>query len=367
VYLLTKIFLFLLASFSDQWWYRTSLGLLRDPLQSFQVNGRALSQSERLDWNVSQPLCCCVLVLSLISNTHNILRCRWVAIYMFIGAVTDLNRVIVLCTRFTDEIFSFLISLIFIINAIGSPFSDVGVIHYFDMNHKAHDAYEDQPLYSHWASALLSLIVFIGTTQGKLRMLLSFSTLIQLVYCTFSYNSLSLYVSSVAFLLRKFKFSPFLPSQAWRNTMTDFAVVISILIWSVIGNSFSEIPIEKLNVPSKFAPTFQCCDASCTTSWPNDCYGQTDPFGPRPWVVNLSDLNGKTWVPFMAAGPALLAFVLVFLDDGITWHLINHPSHKLNHGDAYNVSNFSSLFVVCDTYRVFGPLYIAHLCKSNYS
>jgi hypothetical protein len=28
--------------------------------------------------------------------------------------------------------------------------------------------------------------------------------------------------------------------------------------------------------------------------------------------------------------------VLVFLDDGITWHLINHPSHKLKHGDAYN-------------------------------
>ena len=38
----------------------------------------------------------------------------------------------------------------------------------------------------------------------------------------------------------------------------------------------------------------------------------------------------------MAAGPALLAFILVFLDDGITWHLINHPSHKLKHGDAYN-------------------------------
>ena len=41
-------------------------------------------------------------------------------------------------------------------------------------------------------------------------------------------------------------------------------------------------------------------------------------------------------MPFMAAGPAVLAFILVFLDDGITWHLINHPSHKLKHGDAYN-------------------------------
>jgi hypothetical protein len=140
----------------------------------------------------------------------------------------------------------------------------------------------------------------------------------------------------VAFQLRKFKFSPFLPNQTCRNTITDFAVVISILIWSLIGNAFQDIPIEKLNVPSKISPTFQCCDASCTTSWPNECYGQEAPYGYRSWVVNLSDVNGKTWVPFMAAGPALLAFVLVFLDDGITWHLINHPSHKLKHGDAYN-------------------------------
>jgi hypothetical protein len=140
--------------------------------------------------------------------------------------------------------------------------------------------------------------------------------------------------------------------------MTDFAVVISILIWSLVGNAFPEIPIEKLNVPSKFAPTFQCCDTSCTTSWPNECYGQEAPSGYRPWVVNLSDLNGKTWVPFMAAGPALLAFILVFLDDGITWHLINHPSHKLKHGDAYNVSNFLSAL----WYHVFGPLiYTSHL------
>lgn len=31
-----------------------------------------------------------------------------------------------------------------------------------------------------------------------------------------------------------------------------------------------------------------------------------------------------------------MAFILVFLDNGITWHLINHPSNKLSHGDAYN-------------------------------
>ena len=55
----------------------------------------------------------------------------WAAAYMLLAAFVDLNRIIMLCTRFTDEIFSFLIALIFIINAIGSPFSTTGVLHYF--------------------------------------------------------------------------------------------------------------------------------------------------------------------------------------------------------------------------------------------
>ena len=41
-------------------------------------------------------------------------------------------------------------------------------------------------------------------------------------------------------------------------------------------------------------------------------------------------------MPFLAAPIALLAFILVFLDDGITWHLINRPENKLTHGAAYN-------------------------------
>lgn len=36
----------------------------------------------------------------------------WVFFYMVVGAVVDLNRIIILCTRFTDEIFSFLVRLL---------------------------------------------------------------------------------------------------------------------------------------------------------------------------------------------------------------------------------------------------------------
>ena len=208
----------------------------------------------------------------------------WVCIYLVVAAVSDLNRFVLYATRFTDEIFSFLIAVIFIINALGSPFSTVGIYHYFDFSHKSHDPYEDDPYYSHWASALLSLGVCIGTVQ-------------------------------LAFLLRKVKFSPYLPNQALRNAATDFAVVTSILIWSLIGNLvFSSIPLETLTVPNEFAPTFQCCDQTCTTNWPNDCYEQEEPWGTRSWFVDLSNLNGKTWIPVMAAGPGVLAFILVFLE-----------------------------------------------------
>jgi uncharacterized integral membrane protein len=52
--------------------------------------------------------------------------------------------------------------------------------------------------------------------------------------------------------------------------------------------------------------------------------------------VNLFNLEGKGYMALVAAGPAFLAFFLCYLDNGITWHLVNHKSHKLQHGEAYN-------------------------------
>lgn len=184
--------------------------------------------------------------------------------------------------------------------------SPVGIYYYFEEDHKSHDKFENDPDYSYIATAFLSFILCIGTV-------------------------------ALAFWLKSFKFTPYGPNQLTRNIVHDFAVVASILIMSVIANlGFGFVPTESLNVPETFAPTYACCTSECTTNWPIDCEDQDKPFGQRPWLVDLGDLNGKHWVPFMAAGPAVLAFILVFLDDGITWHLINHRSHKLKHGDAYN-------------------------------
>jgi hypothetical protein len=228
----------------------------------------------------------------------------WVGIYMLFAAIMDLNRYMHYATRFTDEIFAALISLIFIINALGSPVSEVGIYYYFEFGHKSH---EDQlPDYSVYATALLSLGMCLGTTY-------------------------------LAILFRGIKQGPYFAGPKMRAAITDFGIVLSILIWTLIDHFLlPDIQTERLAAPDTFAPTYQCCDSDCRQFWPKDCPDQASAWGSRPWIVDLSDLNGKGWVPLFAAIPAILAFILVFLDDGITWHLINRPENKITHGSAYN-------------------------------
>ena len=215
----------------------------------------------------------------------------WVTLYMVLAAVFDLNKLIKYATRFTDEVFALLISAIFVVDALGSPFQPIGLYHYFVGSHKSHEEYGDDEDYSYLATAFLSFMLGIGTTM-------------------------------FAFFLRKMNFSPFFCNQTVRTSISDFSVTAAILLFTVLDKViFTQVQTESLNVPDNFSPTFVCCNEKCDTYFPDDCNDQAEAYGRRPWLVDLYDLNGKQWVPFLAALPAILAFVLVFLDDGITWHL----------------------------------------------
>lgn len=237
----------------------------------------------------------------------------WVAFYMLLSAFFDLNRFVKYATRFTDEIFAFLIISIFILDAIGNPASTVGLMHYFNPDHKHHkdtagEFEEANPGddYDYLTIAFLSLFLGLGT-------------------CFF------------ALALRGIKHSPFCCNDTVRSAVTDFAITISVAGATLVKELlFQNVPTEQLNVPDKFATTFACCDDACLKYFPDDCPNQIEAVGRRPWFVDLMDLNGKEWVVFVAAGPAALAFILAFLDNGITWHIINHPSNGISHGEAYN-------------------------------
>jgi hypothetical protein len=238
--------------------------------------------------------------------TFNAWVSAWLLLYTFLCGFFDLTRYILLATRFTDEIFALLIVSIFVLDAIGSPFKEVGLLHYLDPNHKSHEDYEDDEDYSYLATGFLSVILGLGTC-------------------------------SLIFFFRSFKYSAFFCNDGIRTSIHDFALTTSVIVWTLVDQLiFEDVETEGLNVPSQFEPSFACCDTSCTTSFPDDCPDQLAAVGTRPWFVDFTDLNGKTWLPFVAAGPAILAFMLFYFDNGITWHLINHKSHKLQHGEAYN-------------------------------
>jgi HCO3- transporter family len=207
-----------------------------------------------------------------------------VCLYMLVAAFVDLNRVIRYATRFTDEIFALLIAAIFVIDALGSPFHEVGIYYYFVSNHTSHEKYAHDPEYDYVQAAFLSLTLCIGTTV-------------------------------LACFLRGIKHSPYLWWTWLRNGCSDFAVSIAIFTFALVAHCmFPNIHTEELKVPDTISPTFQCCDSDCTIYFPDDCPDQWVAYGRRKWIVDLSDLNGKAYVPFVAALPAILAFILIFLD-----------------------------------------------------
>jgi hypothetical protein len=249
----------------------------------------------------------------------------WVSIWTFgytsITAFFDLTRYVRLATRFTDDIFALLIVSIFILNAIGSPVGSGGLLRYLDPTKSIHKDLEEEILndpdgeYRMLETAFLSIIIGFGTTV-------------------------------TIFTLRGVKQSRYFCNQMIRNSFSDFAVSMAVLLWTVIQNvGFPSVEMQRLNVPERFEPTFNCCTPDCTSFWPDECESQPEPYGTRGWFADLGDLNGKAWIPFAAAGPALLSFVLFYLDNGITWHLLYNPTNNLQHGEAYNYDLFLNGFV----------------------
>lgn len=240
----------------------------------------------------------------------------WTFAYTTITAFFDLTRYVRYATRFTDDIFALLIVSIFILNAIGSPFGAGGLLRYLDPDNAFHADNEDLGSdYSKHETALLSIILGFGTT-------------------------------ATIFFFRGFKNSGYFCNQDIRDSVHDFAVTVSVIIWAIIGRvGFPDIEIAGLSVPDDFEPTFNCCDSSCTTSWPDACEELDAPWGTRSWFANMADLNDKSWAPVMAAGPACLSFILFYLDNGITWHLIYNPGNNLQHGESYNWDLFLNGFV----------------------
>ena len=191
----------------------------------------------------------------------------WTAGILLVLAATEASCWMRYFTRFTDEIFAGLISLIFIYEAVDK------LLLIFDRAAAGDSIGYDV--------ALLSLLLALGTYY-------------------------------VAASLSNFRKSHLLVPVA-REFLADFGPTIAIVAMSVIALMARDIiPLDPLPAPDHFQ----------TSSG-------------RPWLVAFMDApSGLIW---LCAIPALLAAVLVFLDQNITARLVNSPDNNLKKGESYHL------------------------------
>nr|XP_025968443.1 sodium bicarbonate cotransporter 3 isoform X3 [Dromaius novaehollandiae] len=255
----------------------------------------------------------------------------WTAFLCIVLVATDASSLVCYITRFTEEAFAALICIIFIYEALEKLFH-LGELYAFNM----HNDLDKLTLYSCvcskpqnpsnetllmwgsmnksvetivWSNLTVSECfefhgVFHGSACGHhgpyIPDVLFWSVI--LFFTTFFLSS----------FLKQFKTKRYFPTKV-RSTISDFAVFLTIVIMVLIDYLVG-VPSPKLHVPEKFEPTRK------DRGW------FIDPLGGNPW-----------WTLLVAAVPALLCTILIFMDQQITAVIINRKEHKLKKGCGYHL------------------------------
>lgn len=189
-------------------------------------------------------------------------------------------------SRFTQEIFSALITLIYIYSTFNKTIS----------------VYKKNPLLELEEYKNASN----GTETGTREILQQPNTAL---FCTL----LTLGTFSFAYTFKILKTSKFLGKKT-RRFLGDFCVPISIGIFVVIANFVSQVETEKLKVPDGIEPSVD-----------------------RDWLVPLWRPENPVWLPFVSLIPALLVYVLVFMESHISELIVDKPERRLKKGSGFHL------------------------------
>jgi len=153
---------------------------------------------------------------------------------------------------------------------------------------------------------------------------------------------------AISITLKQFKTTGYFPLWV-RSFLSDFAVIIGILSMTCL-DYFSGIPTAKLNVPSEFRPT-----SDTRQSWlVAHALIFPDHVLSNPWWVDV----------FLAPVFALLATILIFMDQQITAVIVNRKDYKLVKGCGYHLDLLVLALIVVIS-SVFGlPWFIANTIPS---
>uniref|UniRef100_A0A6Q2XFM6 Anion exchange protein n=1 Tax=Esox lucius TaxID=8010 RepID=A0A6Q2XFM6_ESOLU len=223
----------------------------------------------------------------------------WLVVIVVVIVACEGSFLVRFISRFTQEIFSILISLIFIYETFSKlgrvrttiPFClpcyiEFLSIHLYDNNTGNTTTTVNVMDRAYPNTALLSMCLMFG--------------------CFF-----------IAFFLRQFKNGTFLPGKI-RRLIGDFGVPIAIFLMCLVDINIEDTYTQKLVVPK-----------GLTVSNPEVRGWLINPFGEhKPFPV---------WLMFACCLPACLVFILIFLESQITTLIISKPERKMVKGSGFHL------------------------------
>lgn len=277
----------------------------------------------------------------------------WTALILFIMVVTDASSLVSYITRFTEESFATLIAIIFIYEALvklKNILNGLNVIEFPSLpNYAACHCVDggasiDKVVFTARKLRLEHIIptnsTSIDYSKFSLRNCRRFSGHLEGDNCFIMYDrflmSLILMFSTflIAIILKRMRNSCYFPSRV-RQLFSDFAVMIAIFFMTLV-DFFVGIDTPKLNVPSTFRPTWEG----------------------RGWFIPLFNGN-PLWTAFLAMIPALLACILIFMDQQITTVIVNRKENKLKKGCGYHLDLFVLSILIIIVGALGLPVYVA--------
>ncbi|XP_055254393.1 anion exchange protein 3 [Moschus berezovskii] len=224
----------------------------------------------------------------------------WLVVFVLALVAAEGSFLVRYISPFTQEIFAFLISLIFIyetFHKLYKVFTEHPLLPFYppegaleavlDLNASALPPTEGPPGPRNQPNtALLSLILMLGTFL-------------------------------IAFFLRKFRNSRFLGGKA-RRIIGDFGIPISILVMVLVDYSITDTYTQKLTVPTGLSVT-----SPNKRTWFIPPLGSARPFPP--------------WMMVAAAVPALLVLILIFMETQITALIVSQKARRLLKGSGFHL------------------------------
>ncbi|XP_017137720.1 anion exchange protein 3 isoform X7 [Drosophila miranda] len=213
-----------------------------------------------------------------------------------------------LLTRFTQEIFSALITLIYIVETmmkLVSIYQQNPLLADYNLPPPtlvAHDQDQNGTHFNMSATLLNATTTASPVGTSKLPTNQPNTAL----FCTI----LTLATFVVAYYLKLFRNSHFLGRNA-RRALGDFGVPISIAIFVLVDYLVPSVYTEKLVVPAGLSPSAPQL---------------------RGWYIGFNATS--TWVPFACVVPALLVYILIFMESQISELIVDKPERGLKKGSG---------------------------------